>query len=354
MQALEANGYSIHFNENGYKTLNEYLQKNNFSGIYLLTDSNTHAFCATLFLSQIQTELPIEIIELEAGEEMKNIESCAELWSTLNDLGADRKSLIINLGGGVITDLGGFVAATYKRGISFVHVPTTLLGMVDAAVGGKNGVDLGNLKNQIGVIVPPDLLLIDTRFLNTLPPRQMRSGLAEMLKHGLIFDENYWNAFQNLSGTDSEELDQLIWDSISIKNQVVLQDPTENGIRKILNFGHTLGHAIESYFLNDEETPLLHGEAIAIGMILEAHLSWQQQLLSWETYQEIKTRILDIFDRVEISVNAQLDIIGLLQYDKKNEHGKVLFVLLERIGQARIDQILGNDMILSAFQDYHS
>lgn len=296
-------------------------------------------------------DVPIEIIEIEPGEGMKTIATCVELWTLLTEMGADRKSLLINLGGGVITDLGGFVASTFKRGIDFVHIPTTLLGMVDAAIGGKNGVDLGLLKNQVGTITNPKLLIIDSAYLATLPQREMRSGLAEMLKHGLIQDKNYWEQFLDLSQLDSTQLDALIYRSVEIKNSIVTQDPTENGIRKALNFGHTLGHAIESHFLTTEK-PLLHGEAIAIGMILEAYLSYEKGLLSKEDYHQIKYVLSDLF---EVVIMTQNDIDVLLEYmihDKKNEYGKVQFALLEGIGNISLNQEADNEMISHAFKDY--
>ena len=279
MQSIQANGYPIYFNESAYTALNKHLAETKYSNLFIIVDSNTNDACLPTFLSYVETDLTIEIIEFDAGESFKNIETCVSIWNVLTELSADRKSLIINLGGGVVTDLGGFVASTFKRGVDFIHVPTTLLSMVDASVGGKNGVDLGNLKNQIGVINIPKMVLIDTQYLETLPQNEMRSGLAEMLKHGLIYDKKYWEQFQDLKNIDFADFDQLIYDSVQIKNNIVMQDPTEQGIRKALNFGHTLGHAIESYFLeNENKTTLLHGEAIAVGMILESYISWQKKL----------------------------------------------------------------------------
>jgi 3-dehydroquinate synthase len=270
-------------------------------------------------------------------------------------LGADRKSIILNLGGGVITDLGGFIAATFKRGIDFINIPTTLLAMVDASVGGKNGVDIGVLKNQIGTITNPKMVVIETEFLSTLPQRQMRSGLAEMLKHGLIADQEYWNLFQDLSQLDLSDLDALIHKAIVIKNQIVQQDPTENGIRKALNFGHTLGHAIESYFLeNHTKSALLHGEAIAVGMILESYLSLEQNLIHPENYLQIKNTLKSLFGTVEISDNDRNSICELLIHDKKNEYGKVQFVLLDGIGNVKLNQEVLTTVIMSAFEDYKS
>jgi 3-dehydroquinate synthase len=350
---IKSTNYEILFAEVGYQALNEFLKIQNYSKLFLITDTNSNEFCSAPFLSEIATEIPIEIVELENGETNKNIQTCTEIWSVLSDLGGDRKSIVINLGGGVVTDLGGFVASTFKRGIDFINVPTTLLGMVDAAVGGKNGIDLGNLKNQIGTINNPKMVLIDSRFLTTLPQPEMRSGLAEMLKHGLIFDNNYWNKFSNLSEIDFADFDNLIYDSIVIKNTIVMQDPTENGIRKALNFGHTLGHAIESYFLeNESKKSLLHGEAIAIGMILESYISMKKNLLSKTDYQHIKKTINDVFERVSFPENDIQPILNLLIHDKKNEYGLIQFVLLKNIGAVIIDQVVDNKLIIEAFNDY--
>jgi 3-dehydroquinate synthase len=223
--------------------------------------------------------------------------------------------------------------------------------MVDAAIGGKNGVDLGNLKNQIGIINVPKLVLIDTCFLESLPQREMRSGLAEMLKHGLIADQLYWSRFLDLETLTFDDLDTLIHRSVAIKNDIVTQDPTENGIRKALNFGHTLGHAIESHFL-ESKTPLLHGEAIAIGMVLESYLSKEKNIISQEEYLQIKQTITSLFGTVAISQNDIESLLNLLIHDKKNEYGKVQFVLLDGIGKVTINQFVENDSILNSFNDY--
>ena len=353
MQSIQANGYSIHFNESGYEAIHQLLIENIYSSIFIIVDENTNEFCLPKFLPQLATEIPIEIIEIEAGEGMKNISTCVEIWSILSELGADRKSVLINLGGGVITDLGGFIASTFKRGIDFINVPTTLLGMVDAAIGGKNGVDLGTLKNQIGLISVPQLLLIDTSFLESLPQIQMRSGLAEMLKHGLIYDKNYWNQFLNLENLNFDDLDALVYRSVEIKNEIVLQDPTEKGIRKALNFGHTLGHAIESHFL-ERATPLLHGEAIAIGMILESYISKEQNKLSQIEFDEIKKVLLAIFGKQTFTLEDINSIQNLLIHDKKNEYGKVQFTLIESIGTILLNQSASNDLIFNSFSDYES
>ncbi len=355
MNTLFSNNYSIVFNENAYAELNLHLQENNYSKLFILVDENTNEYCLPKLLPLLSTEIQLEIIELESGELNKNIHTCTEVWNILTELGADRKSVLLNLGGGVISDLGGFVASTYKRGIAFINIPTTLLGMVDASVGGKNGVDLGSLKNQIGTITNPEMIVVDSRFLETLPHNQMRSGLAEMLKHGLIADQTYWNLFLDLSKIDSAELDEVVYKAIQIKNFIVEQDPTENGIRKALNFGHTLGHAIESYFLEKEnKTTLLHGEAIAIGMILESFLSLDKKMLELNEYIEIKNTIKSFFGTVEIVEEDLKPICDLLIHDKKNEYGKIQFALLDGIGKVKINQEVSIDIIMSAFEDYKS
>jgi 3-dehydroquinate synthase len=355
MQTIKANGYEVNFNENGYDLLHKFIADNNYSSLFILVDSNTNEKCLMRFLSFLSTDKNIEIIEIEAGEIEKNITTCVEIWSILTELGADRKSLLINVGGGVITDIGGFVASTFKRGIDFINIPTSLLAMVDASIGGKNGVDLGNLKNQIGVINSPKMVLVDTSYLNTLPQNEMRSGLAEMLKHGLIADSNYWKHFKDLNQSDFDDFDVLIHRSIEIKNEIVTQDPTENGIRKALNFGHTLGHAIESYFLeNENKTPLLHGEAVAVGMILESYISWQKKLISESEYDEIKKVIAAIFEKIPFEENDIQPILDLLIHDKKNEYGKIQFSLLDGIGAIKINQEVDNKLIIKSFEDYKS
>lgn len=355
MESIQANNYPIHFNEKAYEALNNHLQEHKYSKIFIIVDTQTNEFCLPEFLPLLATEISLEIIEFDSGEINKNIDTCIEIWKVLTELGADRKSLIINLGGGVVTDLGGFVASTFKRGLNFIHVPTTLLSMVDASVGGKTGVDLGNLKNQIGVINVPTMVLIDTNYLQTLPQNEMRSGLAEMLKHGLIYDKKYWEQFLDLNAIDFADFDALIYRSVEIKNEIVKQDPTEKNIRKALNFGHTLGHAIEGYFLeNENKTTLLHGEAIAIGMILESYICLDKKLITEQEYQQIKQTIQNIYTDVDFE-EADIDpILDLLIHDKKNEYGLIQFALIDGIGKIIINQSVENTLILEAFKDYKS
>ena len=301
----------------------------------------------------MDTNVTTEVIQIEAGEEFKHIETCSGVWNALSELEADRKSLMINLGGGVVTDLGGFVASTFKRGIKFINVPTTLLAMVDASVGGKTGVDLGNLKNQVGVIVQPEMVLVDSEYLKTLSAQEMRSGLAEILKHGLIADEDYWNKVSDLSALDLSDLDEIIKTSVAIKAEIVQIDPFEKSIRKKLNYGHTLGHAIESYCLTEpKRKKLLHGEAIAAGMILETYISAQLKNFPEKKLESICKTFKSIYGKEEFSSEEIQQIKSLLKFDKKNEHGNVNFVLLEDIGKAVIDATVPDEIIDQAFNYY--
>ncbi|MDG5491668.1 3-dehydroquinate synthase [Psychroserpens sp. SPM9] len=353
MNSIATKTYTVHFNDTAYQALNNYIETHDFSKIFILVDSNTHEHCLPKFMSHLETSLAIEVIEMEAGEPHKNIETCLGIWNVLSELGADRKSLMLNLGGGVVTDLGGFVACTFKRGIKYINIPTSLLAMVDASVGGKTGVDLGALKNQIGVINTGDMVIIDTSYLDTLPQNQMKSGLAEMLKHGLIKDRQYFDRLSDLSKLKLEDLDVLIHESVVIKKDIVTKDELELGERKHLNFGHTIGHAIESYFLSHpEKEELLHGEAIAIGMILESYISSELLGLPKDDLSHITNVINGIYDFVAIAPSDYDAIIELLKHDKKNEHGNINFVLLEAIGKPKINCLVDNALIMKSFDYY--
>ncbi len=258
--------------------------------------------------------------------------------------------MIINLGGGVTGDMGGFCASTYKRGIRFINIPTTLLSQVDASVGGKLGIDFNGFKNHIGVFNEPEAVLISDQFLKTLPQTELRSGYAEVIKHGLISDENY---FRSLLFEDWEQQDweKIIKKSVSIKKEVVLQDPKESGLRKILNFGHTIGHALESHYL-DSKKHLLHGEAIAIGMICEAYLSHQKTNLPQEHLSEISDSLLRIYGKLEIDENEIPEIIRLCSQDKKNEGTVLNFSLLAKIGSCGFNIPVSTAEIRAAIDYY--
>ncbi|MCP4977497.1 MAG: 3-dehydroquinate synthase [Maribacter sp.] len=351
MESITTSSYAVHFNEKAFDALKEHLANIEYSKIFVLVDENTKAYCLPVFKEHLSGNISFGLIEIKSGEENKNISTCNEVWSALSELDADRKSLLINLGGGVVTDLGGFIASTYKRGINFINIPTTLLSMVDASIGGKTGVDLGPLKNQIGVINQPEMVLVASEFLQTLEDRQMQSGFAEMLKHGLIQNATYWKELKELKRL--KDLDDHIYKSVLIKNRVVLEDPTEQGLRKILNYGHTLGHAVESYFLeNQEKDTLLHGEAIAIGMILEAYLSNKMKGLSQQELEDIKSTFLKRYQKIDFTEKDITSILALLKFDKKNSHGNINFVLLEAIGRPITDVKIPNELYLEAFAYY--
>lgn len=351
MKSITTSSYAIHFNQEAFDALNTHLTKEAYSIVFILVDENTHEYCLPMFMSEITGDYTFEIIEIESGEVNKNIETCTGVWSALSELGGDRKSIVLNLGGGVLTDLGGFVASTFKRGIHFINIPTTLLSMVDASVGGKTGVDLGPLKNQIGVINQPEMVLIVPHFLQTLEDRQTQSGFAEMLKHGLIKDENYWEELKKVASF--KEMEDHIHDSVIIKNDVVTIDPTEQNLRKILNYGHTLGHAVESHYLESKELPtLLHGEAIAIGMILEGYLSYKLTGLPKKQLEDIKETFLSRYPKIEFIDTDIESILKLLKFDKKNSHGNINFVLLKSIGEAVYDIKVDNNLYYEAFSYY--
>ncbi len=342
---------SVYAGEGIWQRLNEHLELKKYGSIFILTDSNTAVHCLPYLTSKLPKKWNLRQLQIKAGESYKNIESCLQIWEELSSNLADRHSLLINLGGGVVTDLGGFVASTFKRGIDFINIPTSLLAMVDASIGGKNGVDLGVLKNQIGVINEPELVLMDIKFLDTLPPAHKVSGLAEMLKHGLIASESYFNRL--LRSHDSSMWLDLIWESVEIKHKIVTEDRSEEGSRKFLNFGHTLGHAIESHYLDKADgEAILHGEAVAIGMILAAYISTRMRSLSEEKRDTIANGILEFFDKRRFSEKDIEAILGLLIYDKKNRGGKILFVLINDFGKPIWDCEVPDAVIRAAFNYY--
>ena len=354
MKEIIASNYSVDFNQNGFQKLEKLIETNNYSSVFILVDSNTKKHCLPILNNTLKIPIRINLLAILPGEEFKTIDSCQKMLLKLSDNGADRKSLLINLGGGVITDMGGFIAATFKRGIDFVNIPTTLLSMVDASIGGKTGVNLGNLKNQIGIITNPKLVIIEPQFLKTLSDRQYKSGYSEMLKHGLISDKDYWIKLSKIYKKNDNIL-PLIYKSIEIKNKIVLKDPFEHNHRKALNFGHTIGHAIESYFLQASHLKkLTHGEAIAIGMVVESSISVKNLLLKQSEADQIKKVFKSLFSIVEINKQDQEKITSLIQFDKKNSHGNVNFVLLNSIGKISIDQKVNYEEIIQGFEFYNS
>jgi 3-dehydroquinate synthase len=350
METIQSISYPVVFND-GFAGLNQFLQEGKYSKVFFLVDELTEKHCLPLLIEKLEiTEY--DLIEVTSGEENKNIDFCIGIWRMLIDFGADRNSLLINVGGGVITDMGGFAASTFKRGIDFVQVPTTLLAQVDASIGGKTGIDMDHLKNIIGTFAQPKAVFIDTNFIKTLPQRQLTSGFAEMLKHGLISDRTYFYLLKEASPeTISAE---LIHHSVEIKNNVVLQDPEEKGLRKILNFGHTIGHAVESYSLQNEKNPLLHGEAIAIGMICEAFLSHKRTDLPKEELKEIVQTFEQFYEKYTIKEASIPALIELMKSDKKNNSGKINCSLLTQIGQCAIDIYCNEDELCESLKFYQN
>ncbi|MCM4160294.1 3-dehydroquinate synthase [Antarcticibacterium flavum] len=352
---LDAQLAPVFYSEDGYAQLNNFLSSKSPSIIFILVDSNTRELCLTRLLQKLETTCVTEVIEMEEGEQNKNIETCTGIWEALSELGADRKALLINLGGGVVTDLGGFVASTFKRGIDYINIPTTLLSMVDASVGGKTGVDLGNLKNQIGVISQPEMVIINTTFLETLPAVEMRSGLAEILKHGLIASRDYWHKANDLGKLTLDDLESIIAESVEIKTTIVKKDPREENLRKTLNFGHTFGHAIESFYLDHpHKKRLLHGEAVAAGMIIAAYISNHLTSLPQEDLEEITNNLLNSYPVSNMEREDYEPIMELMKFDKKNSHGKIKFVLLEKIGKAVIDCEVPQQLQTEALEYYNN
>lgn len=336
MSIVSANNYNVYIDEN-YDKLNELIEQLAPSQIFIIVDNNTERDCLPFLKKQLHQDFLS--LRIPAGEKYKNLKVCEGLWDALIQYKADRKSLIINLGGGVIGDLGGFIAGTYMRGISFIQIPTTLLSQVDASVGGKLGIDHKSYKNMIGLFLEPELVWIDTKFLDTLPNRELRSGFAEIIKHALIRSKSLWNQLQqkDISQFNSNDWSSLVTDNVEIKNYVVKQDFKEGGLRKVLNFGHTIGHAIERHFLNTEN-PLTHGEAILLGMYCETTLSHQQGLLDNGKKETIHTFLKKVIIENRNLSNISDELILNMLSDKKNEGGEINFTLLDDIGSSVFNQ----------------
>ena len=333
MRIVESAHYNIYIGKESLLEIN----LSNYSNVAILVDNNTKEHCLPLFLTYIKDCNNPVVIELPAGEQYKNYDSCRLIWKELLKNNFDRNSLLINLGGGVVGDIGGYCASTYKRGISFIQVPTTLIAMCDASVGGKLGFNFQGLKNQIGLFNNPSMVVIFAEFLETLKTCQLYSGYAEIIKHILISDQGKWEDLKSES-FDNVNWEEKIFDSVKIKNSIVSEDYMEKGIRKKLNFGHTFGHAIESYYISRGDT-ILHGEAVFMGMIMESEIS----NISTEEKIDIKNYILSNFELPYFPNKS--DLIQFMLNDKKNHSGKINFSLLDSIGNCVIDQLLPADEI---------
>lgn len=344
---INCKSYDIVINEDD--GLDKIVSQLNPSQIFVLVDENTEKLCLHYLITTLNR--PFTTITIKAGEKNKNIDTCKVVWAKLVDNKADRKSLLINLGGGVIGDLGGFCAGTYMRGISFIQMPTTLLSQVDASVGGKLGVDFDGYKNMVGLFQDPKAVIINTSFLKTLPYKELLSGYAELLKHGLIANKEVWSELSANEDITDLNYERIVYESVTIKKNVTEQDPTEKGLRKILNFGHTIGHAIETLSFETDQ-PLLHGEAVAIGIIQESFLSLSKGFISDDEYQEIKSTVKKLYGNKYKSLPSAEKIIEVMLLDKKNANGKIQFSLLEKIGLANYNQQVDAELITASLSDY--
>lgn len=335
----------IVISDNGLEYLANFVNSRDFEGVFVLADENTAKHCVPLLKG-----FDFEAITIDAGEENKSLTTCESIFDILIERGANRKSLLINVGGGVVGDMGGFCASVFQRGIYFINVPTSLLAMVDASVGGKLGVDYKGLKNYIGLFKEPLGNFIHPPFLKTLPEREINSGFAEMLKHSLIHNTDHWEEIKEIN---PRRFKQWITTSVTIKNDIVEEDLHENGIRKLLNFGHTIGHAAESWFLENSDEELLHGEAVALGIIVESYLS-QKNGLSEDELQIIVERIQSVYNLPKLPENNIDELLTLMGADKKNTQLGINFTLLEQIGEATIDNYCTTDEIREAIAWYNN
>ena len=341
--------------------------------VFVLTDDTTHECCLPK-VAALLAQYDAVPITIPHGDQHKTLAALGDVWTALQQGSATRHSLLINLGGGMVTDLGGFAAATFKRGINFINIPTTLLAMVDAAVGGKTGINFGGLKNEVGAFADARFVIINTCFLDTLDAENLCSGYAEMLKHALISDERMWAEHVNfdLSQPDLAELQRMVAESIAVKERIVAEDPHEHGIRKALNFGHTIGHALEEFALQQaggavvstaptnqttgstvvstapKNRPLLHGYAVAFGLIGELYMSARKAGFPTERLHQTARFIRENYAQTEFTCNDYPTLLNLMRHDKKNTSGVINFTLLHNIGDIRINQTATDEEIREA------
>ncbi len=345
---------NIIFSQDIGDELRKIIRKYPAGKVFLLTDQIASQFCLPV-IQPIIDEFSIPWLAIPSGEENKNIQSVCLVWEFLSKTGADRKSLLINLGGGMLTDLGGFAASTFKRGLDFVNIPTTLLAQVDASIGGKTGFNFNGLKNEIGVFMEPNSVIINTNFLKTIDQENFLSGYAEMLKHGLIKSPEHWNELMlfDLENIDYEKLQKIIAHSVAVKEWHVLNDLTEQNIRKGLNFGHTVGHAFESYAMKTNR-PILHGFAVVYGMIAELFLSAKKCGMDQNELNCISAWMLDKYGKFEILESDFEALYQLMTHDKKNEGKRINFTLIPEIGKVEINVDCSKELILEALNYYKS
>lgn len=346
---LKLNSYPIFFGDSAFEEFATFVNTSTYSQVLVLTEKNLLERCYPILKNYLPKHL---VITINGGEEHKNLQSASQVWKKLASVYADRRALLVNLGGGVVGDLGGFVAATYKRGIDFIQIPTTLLSMVDSSVGGKSGIDMDNFKNMIGVFAFPKAVVINTKFLGSLSQRQILSGYAEILKHGLIADPLFWNELKKFDGIPSQ-WDEIIKTSLKIKSEIVSKDFKEKDVRKALNFGHTIGHALETIFLESTYLEnITHGEAVAAGIIVESYLSYSKRLIAKSSFNEIVNTIDSYYPRLSLRNISFEEILQKIQQDKKNELNETHFTLLNRIGDYKINQVVFETEIIKSIEYY--
>ncbi len=329
-----------------------WLKGRGYAGWVIITDEHTHRYCLPALTAGLADQ-PVLVIQVPAGERHKHLDTCRFIWEEMFRGGVGRRWCCLNLGGGVIGDMGGFAASTFKRGMDFVQVPTTLLSQVDASVGGKLGIDFYEIKNSIGLFANPIAVWVDVAFLRTLPDRELRSGYAEIIKHALIADGEQWEELCKIHDLSSLNWESVIAHSVNIKREIVLEDPFERGRRKALNFGHTIGHAVESYLLQ-AESRLLHGEAVAVGMIAESWLSHQLGSLAAEDLEAISRYCLLIYGHQPMPVASFPRLMELMQQDKKNDTAEINFTFLDRPGACSVNKTATVEMIARSLEYYNS
>ncbi|MBO5538514.1 MAG: 3-dehydroquinate synthase [Prevotella sp.] len=328
------------------------LSEVDYDRVFVLTDETTRQLCWPL-VSQFACLQHAIVVTIGAGDVNKNMASLAHVWEALQQGGATRHSCMVNLGGGMVTDLGGFAASTFKRGIDFINIPTTLLAMVDASVGGKTGVNFGGLKNEVGVFVNSKVVFLDTQFLSTLDADNIKSGYAEMLKHGLISNSEMWAELLNfnLANPNLAQLQRMLADSVAVKQRIVEEDPLEHGLRKALNVGHTMGHAFESFAMRSGR-PILHGHAVAYGMVAELYLSATKVGFPTEKLRQTVRFIHENYGRFNFTCDDYPALLELMTHDKKNTAGIINFTLLGDVGDLKINQTATKAEIEAALDFY--
>lgn len=331
------------------KALSEAIAECRHDKLFVLVDETTEQFCLPV-IAGFSCMQEAQRIVIGATDTHKTLDTLSHVWAELQRMGATRHSLFINLGGGMVTDLGGFAASTFKRGLEYINIPTTLLSMVDASVGGKTGINFGGLKNEIGVFNNANCVILDTIFLRTMDAENLLSGYAEMLKHGLISNEQTWAELLSMDLNDLDKLGDLVEKSVAVKQRIVTEDPTEHGIRKALNLGHTVGHAFESLAL--ERKPILHGYAVAYGLVVELYLCCVKTGFPQDKMRQTVGFIKENYGKMPITCDDYPKLIELMHHDKKNVGTDINFTLLGGIGDIRINQTATEEDIKEALDFY--